>query len=707
MKMPRLLSSLRGAFGSERHAVPAGDTAPPPPRAQRPAPPPASSLAQASHDSTDQPATDSVAEQRKLGGALRAAIFSARAAGNQPRLLELLRQALEIQPELTWPALEIITIHRDAGDKERAFEAARAMVERAPNAAAGWLQIGLLERSGGNSESALVAFEQAHAREPGNVEAVLQLAQEHFSQGRQKRCDELLELALQLDTHGVQALSHCAQRAMMANDAERALGLYETAIARCPWQPAPYLGVCNALAKLGRTAAAMEVLDRALEQCGSKPGLYARRAQMLRDMGFYREARHVGEVGLESHPKSFVLWENVMRTQLLMGEDEELRAWLERGRPTRDSERAVVAALAGDVAAEFGDPPTAMEHYRRAAELHPTNARFVGHMAVASLTRFDVDGAAGHLRRQCDMLAPTWRLKSRSNNPLQTYFGQIINDYQLDAGVRAALDAVSGSPAQRVEELIALCRRYPDSTLVATSLLDALRRSGALSGAPPLESEHVIPRRIIQFWDSSPPPDDVLSIMQSWSEMNEDCAHERFDDLRARAFLAAHHDREVLVAYHRATAPAMKADLFRLAYLARCGGIYVDADDRCTAPITALLPQGVTLALYREYLGTLGNNFMAAVAEHKVVLAALQQAVTAINRGDQDILWLATGPGLITRSFAQVLAADDADRANLLSSTRILARREMLRHVSIHCAAGYKDTLQHWTKAAFTNLQAV
>jgi tetratricopeptide (TPR) repeat protein len=640
-----------------------------------------------------------------LGGALRAAIFTARQAGDDARLLALLHHAWTALPEATWPPLELIGVHRDAGDKERAFEVARLMLERHPASALAWLQIGLLERSNGNSEAALAAFEQAHAGEPGNVEAVLHMAQEHFAQGRQKRCDELLAQALELDRGGVLALSHCAQRAMMANEAERALDLYQAAVAKCPWLPAPYLGVCNALAKLGRTAAAMEVLDRAIEQCGSKPGLHARRAQLLRDMGFYREARQVGQDGLTSHPNSFVLWETVMRTQLLMGEDEELRQWLTRARATRDSERAMVAALTGDVAAEFGDPPGAIACYRQAAALQPTNARYPGHMAVASLTQFDVEGAAAHLRRQCEILAPAWRLKSRSNNPLQTYFGQIINDYQLDAGVRAELEAVAGAPEQRIEALLTLCRRYPDSTLVAAALLDGLWRSGAVRQGAAEGGSDAIPRRIIQFWDSSPPPDDVLSIMQSWSELNPGCVVERFDDQRARAFLAAHHDREVLVAYHRATSPAMKADLFRLAYLVRCGGVYVDADDRCTAPVDTLLPEGAGLVLYREYLGTLGNNFIASVAGHPVVVAALAQAVTAIGRGDQDILWLATGPGLITRSFAQVLAGDEAIRETVLSTTRILGRREMLRHVSIHCVAGYKDTLQHWTKAAFTNLQ--
>jgi hypothetical protein len=376
-----------------------------------------------------------------------------------------------------------------------------------------------------------------------------------------------------------------------------------------------------------------------------------------------------------------------------------MTAWLAQAQPSRGHERALVEAIGGDVALELGDTVGAIARYERARDMAPANPRFHGSLVVANLVRFNVAEAAAHLQRQCDMLAPTLRLKSRSAHPQRTYFGQILNDYQLDAEVVAAAALLPAEPAARVAPLRALVARYPDSTMLAAALLDALRRSGALwPGTPAPAAGVAIPARIIQFWDAAPPPDDVLSIMQSWPELNPGYDYILFDDLRARAFLAAHHPRAVLVAYHRATSPAMKADLFRLAYLAVHGGVYVDADDRCTAPLSGLLPPGAALVLYREYLGTLGNNFLAAAPDHPVIRAALVQATAAINRGDQEILWLSTGPGLITRSVAQQLATGDA----LLGALRIWSRREMLRFVSIHCSAGYKDTVQHWTRAAFT-----
>lgn len=628
-------------------------------------------------------------------------MHAAREAGDHARALALLAEARATQPRAAWPWLEEVGVHRDRGDKEQAYATVRSLLEREPSLAKAWLQLGLLERANGAAEAALAAFEQAHALDPDSVEPVLQLAQETFNLGQQKRSDALLEQALRLDTDGVQALSLCAQRAMMANDAAAALPLFERAMQRCPWHVNSYIGASNALVKLGRTDTAMQTLDRGITQCGSRPGLHARRSQLLRDMGFYTEALAVAEHGLTLHPDSLPLWETIMRLQILVGDEADMRAWLARAAPGRDSDRATVAFLAGEMAAELGDPTTALGCYQRAAALAPTAARMHGAMAVASLTRFDIDAASAHLQRQTEMTAPALRLKSRSDNPQQSYYGQIINEFRLDPEPRAALATLPLESAPRIEALYALCRSYPDSTLLAAALIDALWRARVINAGGG-GGTCAIPQQIAQFWDTAPPPDDVLSIMQSWSELNPGYTHDRFDDLRARAFLHAHYAPEVLIAYHRATLPAMKADLFRLAWLAQCGGVYGDADDRCTTPVAELLTPGASLVLYREYLGTLGNNFLAATAGHPVITTALHQAVTAINRGDQEILWLSTGPGLITRSFAQALARDAAGRPGLLAGTRIWQRREILRHISIHCLAGYKDTAQHWIRAAFT-----
>ena len=150
-------------------------------------------------------------------------------------------------------------------------------------------------------------------------------------------------------------------------------------------------------------------------------------------------------------------------------------------------------------------------------------------------------------------------------------------------------------------------------------------------------------------------------------------------------------------AYRRAREPAMKADLFRLALLAREGGVWVDADDRCLRSIEPLLADGIGLLGYQEDLGSIGNNILAVAPSHPVIARALQEACDAVNRGDGDILWLSTGPGLLTRILNGALCGGSL----AVEHVRILDRPQMLAHAAIHCLAAYKASERHWSRTAF------
>jgi hypothetical protein len=110
---------------------------------------------------------------------------------------------------------------------------------------------------------------------------------------------------------------------------------------------------------------------------------------------------------------------------------------------------------------------------------------------------------------------------------------------------------------------------------------------------------------------------------------------------------------------------------------------------------------GARLLLYQEDFGTIGNNVIGAVPGHPVIGRALRLAVEAINRGDKDILWLSTGPGLLTRAFAASLADLGREPLAALGDTVVLEHGELQRTVSIHCLVGYKNTERHWSRTAF------
>jgi mannosyltransferase OCH1-like enzyme len=191
-----------------------------------------------------------------------------------------------------------------------------------------------------------------------------------------------------------------------------------------------------------------------------------------------------------------------------------------------------------------------------------------------------------------------------------------------------------------------------------------------------------------------------MALIETWKALNPDFQHYLFNSETAMRFLIENYSREAVVAYQRATEPAQKSDLFRLAWLFAKGGYYADADDRCLSRIDTLAPAHVNLVLYQEEYGTVGNNFIAVTPRHPVIGRALQHAVNSINRGDRDLIWLATGPGLLTRALVETLTQDDSWRA-ALKRVAILHRGKLSQGVASHCIVAYKRTGRHWSRSAF------
>ncbi|WP_207539800.1 GtrA family protein [Sabulicella rubraurantiaca] len=238
-----------------------------------------------------------------------------------------------------------------------------------------------------------------------------------------------------------------------------------------------------------------------------------------------------------------------------------------------------------------------------------------------------------------------------------THLGQLLNEFELGADALAALEAIRDlPPAERAEGAMAVLRRFPGSTAAAIALMVALRQAGQLDGRREAVGPSPIPRRIAQFWDAKEPPADLRPLMASWAKQNPDHEVLLFDDEAARGFLARHLSAEVLDAYERAPSPTQKSDVFRLAWLYASGGWYADCDDRCHAPLATIAPPGATLVAHQEELGSLCNNLVGAVPQHEVIGRALRDAVAAARTGDSDYLWLATGPGCLTRAAAETLA---------------------------------------------------
>ncbi|MBF7052323.1 hypothetical protein IOC61_03205 [Halomonas sp. KAO] len=210
---------------------------------------------------------------------------------------------------------------------------------------------------------------------------------------------------------------------------------------------------------------------------------------------------------------------------------------------------------------------------------------------------------------------------------------------------------------------------------------------------PALDGFSPIPRRIFQYWDAPTPPEAVTEIMTSWHDV-PGFDYQRFNKAEASAWLHDTFGAVYAQAFQRASNVAESADLLRLCYLRHHGGIYVDADDRLSGRLEALLPSDADLVCFREPFDILGNNVIACVPGHPAIILASELAVEAILSRDSETTWSKTGPGLLTRAVAHHLLNGDPDTPG--QRVAVLPAYRVRREIQIHIPLPHKKTRGYW-----------
>jgi tetratricopeptide (TPR) repeat protein len=624
--------------------------------------------------------------------------YCGRMSNDRRAALTSFEQAVRHAPNDPWPRLEMAHEHREAGDHDVARQIAGRILQNDPNNLEALLSLAETERHAGQRASAHAILCQAHGAHPSNIDLLVEMARDEHRLGLHAACDAHLQRVLAKQPFHVGAIQMSADRLTARNEIEEARAFYDRARSARPNEPVFQLGFLTALCSLGRADEAIATIKTLQHQQDVPLSFLVKLIMMLRQIGSYHEALSVARSATEANPQSFWALLERFYTEILFDDDRSIEACLSMMRPIGRSEQAILERAWGLYEENRHHLEEAGMRYENAAKLDPSDPSPLSDLVRVKMMTGDFAGARQHLRGVSEREAYFHRLRQKSVNASQTFYGQILNDFSLDSGIAAALEALQSlPPPARLAVLRLVARQNPDSTAAAVSLSLAMQQSGAFDNVPS-EGEN-IPKRIAQFWDSFTVPDDIKTLMKTWKEMNPDYEVHYFTNRTAALFLTKYFPSPVLQAFTRCREAAQKADIFRLAWLFAIGGIYVDADDRCLKPLDELLPEGTNLFLYQEDIGTFANDIIAATSNHSVIKTALDLAVTAINRGDLEIAWLSTGPGLITRAFVQFMLDKEADE--LLAGTVILNRRRLHQYVAIHCSAGYKNTNRHWLNSSF------
>ncbi|MBX6745322.1 MAG: tetratricopeptide repeat protein [Acetobacteraceae bacterium] len=628
----------------------------------------------------------------------------ARARGARTMAAAHFRHATEANPWAGAAWTELATELCDAGDYDAARDAANKLLAHDPGNLQGWMILGRTERSASRRPEALAAFRRAQECNPRNPLPLIEMAIEMRAAGQPWEARRLLEQALEIDGQNLHALAQLGELARLARDYDAALALFSRARSLTPSSPWAYLGAAQTLSDLGRCDKALMLLDEAERNCGSSPDLTSKRIDLLQQVGEWHRAHNLAREAAAAAPHHFGLWTQRFRMELKLSTPEEVEACLGAAPATSVGDLARVHHFRGQAAEEAWRIEEAIAHYERALRLRPEDSWTLADMVRARILSLDLELARADLVRLTRLTASPAILQGRLPRASQTHLGQILDEFLLDHDALTQLMHVREMPPDiRIERLCAIVRHFPDYTPAGMMLLIALRQTGWLmpvptDGAP---SRPAIPTQIVQYWNTPDPPPEIADLMQDWRNQHPNYNYRRFSDADAQTFLRENYSMDTLKAYQRARELAQKADIFRLAYLFAEGGFYIDADDRCLAPIRTIVPPNTNLVLYQENFGTVGNNFIGVVPQHPIIGLALDLAISAINRGDNELLWFSTGPGLLTRALARTLASSHLALPAWLRSTTIFPRVMLHRAIAMHCRVAYKNTEQHWSQNTF------
>jgi hypothetical protein len=231
----------------------------------------------------------------------------------------------------------------------------------------------------------------------------------------------------------------------------------------------------------------------------------------------------------------------------------------------------------------------------------------------------------------------------------------------------------------RVEEALSICRQHwaiPCSyQWIPEIVLSARLYQGAYTGLSfPRNIAHrnlsPIPRVVMQFWDQNVPPDDVLEATNTWAVNNPEFSHVRFSNESAREFILNYYGSELVLLFDYCHHAAMKSDFFRLAYLTRCGGIYVDADEVSREPLDHLFaahPDKELFLCLAPDAFFVSNGFIACTPAHPIIGRTFHNAASAIRSAmAQNIkpdIWRTTGPEQLTLAIAEAMVEPELSTA--------------------------------------------
>ncbi len=196
-----------------------------------------------------------------------------------------------------------------------------------------------------------------------------------------------------------------------------------------------------------------------------------------------------------------------------------------------------------------------------------------------------------------------------------------------------------------------------------------------------------MPLKIIQYWEG-PLNTDVAELIDTWRRHRGTFEHQLYNKNDALLWLRSNWGEDVVRAFENAALPAMASDIFRVAYIARCGGLYVDAATLCTRRVDDWLNSiPGSLILVRKWHGGVWNGFIySSGVNNKFLVELLRLIVHNVSHRISDNVWEVTGPGAWKKA-----------RVNETFGISIISQIDLKQYFQLMNKLSHKDDT-HWSK---------
>lgn len=260
-----------------------------------------------------------------------------------------------------------------------------------------------------------------------------------------------------------------------------------------------------------------------------------------------------------------------------------------------------------------------------------------------------------------------------------------LRDMLTDDALRAARalprGALQGPPAP-------IAGRLAASPGLAAFALGRAMRQGAL---PKPAAGGAVPGLLVHYWEG-PESAPVSRNLAAWAALHPRRGQRVFGPEAALAWLHAH-DAALARLFSALTLPAARADLFRLAWLAREGGVWVDVDEYPRAAVDDWLAGADGVFVIEPGFGTVANNFIAARPGLAVVERALALAVAGLEgrvaAKEAPYPWWDSGPAVLSCAVAEGVAGG-------AGGLRLLGAMDYAARVSSNLPLPHKRGALHW-----------